>query len=71
MEGKSGRAKRAIKVQRHFELSRLERELLAAAYERVLPYVSVRLPCAETSGGVEPFVRLWSAGGWERIAASE
>jgi hypothetical protein len=43
MEGKKPRRKRELKVARHFECSRLEKELLAAAYERVFPSVRVAL----------------------------
>lgn len=39
MEGKNRKGKRELKVARGFERSRLERDLLAAAYERVLPQV--------------------------------
>ena len=39
MDGKRRRIGRQLKVEQDFERSRLERELLAAAYERVLPPV--------------------------------
>lgn len=42
-ETKSRRSEGTLKVGRHFECSRLEKELLAATYERVLPQVTVAL----------------------------
>ena len=54
MEGKSLRYERTLKVGRHFECSRLEKELLAAAYERVLPQVAVALGRTNVSGDCEP-----------------
>jgi hypothetical protein len=48
MEGKQPRCRRELRVARHFEGSRLERELLAAAYERAFP--SVRR--ARSAGGI-------------------
>ena len=49
MEGKKGKGKRELKVERGFERSRLETDLLAAAYERVLPQVRLALS-ADVSG---------------------
>lgn len=43
MEGKKTRRGRELRVARHFEGSRLEEELLAAAYERAFPSVRVAL----------------------------
>jgi hypothetical protein len=43
MEGKKPRRRRELKVARHFEGSRIEKELLAAAYERAFPSVRVTL----------------------------
>ena len=37
MEGRKRKGKRELRIERGFERSRLERDLLAAAYERVLP----------------------------------
>jgi hypothetical protein len=49
MEGKKRKGKRELKVERDFERSRLERDLLAAAYERVLPQVRLAFS-ADASG---------------------
>ena len=54
MEGKSLRYERTLKVGRHFECSRLEKELLAAAYERVLPQVAVVLAGTGLGGDFQP-----------------
>ena len=54
MEGKSLRSEGTLKVGRHFECSRLEKELLAAAYERVLPQVAVALGRTSVSRDCEP-----------------
>jgi hypothetical protein len=43
MEGKKSRCRRELKVARDFECSRLEKALLAAAYERVFPSVRMAL----------------------------
>lgn len=52
MEGKARKVKRALTVKRGFECSRLERELLAAAYERVLPHVRLRFLVADAGDPV-------------------
>ena len=49
MEGKNRKVKREVTVRRRFECSRLERELLAVAYERVLPHVRHRFLVADVS----------------------
>jgi hypothetical protein len=41
MEGKTRKVERRLKIERGFECSRLEREVLAASYERALPPISV------------------------------
>lgn len=46
MEGKKPGCRRELRIARHFERSRLEKELLAAAYERVFPSVRVALSAA-------------------------
>jgi len=43
-----------LKVGRHFECSRLEKELLAAAYERVLPQVAVAMVGTGRDGDTQP-----------------
>lgn len=43
MEGKKPMCRRELKVARDFECSRVEKELLAAAYERVFPSVRMAL----------------------------
>ena len=53
MEGSRSVRKQVLSVEREFECSRLELELLASAYERVLPGVRVvgderRRECAAT-----------------------
>ena len=68
MEAKSRRSEGTLKVRRHFECSRLEKELLAAAYERVLPQVAVAL--AGTGVPRDPQPRLgdlWSRERTERV----
>ena len=52
MEGKKRKGERELKVERGFECSRLERDLLAAAYERVLPHVRLRFSVADVSNPV-------------------
>ena len=47
MEGKIPKVKREVTVRRSFECSRLERELLAVAYERVVPHVRHRFLVAD------------------------
>lgn len=49
MEGKKRKGQRELKVARGFERSRVERDLLAAAYERVLPQVCLAFS-ADVSG---------------------
>lgn len=49
MEGKKRKGQRELRVERDFECSRLERDLLAAAYERVLPQVCLAFS-ADASG---------------------
>ena len=43
MEGSTCRKQSALKLARCFECSRLEKQLLASAYEHVLPVLSRRL----------------------------
>ena len=54
MEEKSLRSEGTLKVGRHFECSRLEKELLAAAYERVLPQVAVAMVGIGRDGDTQP-----------------
>jgi hypothetical protein len=54
MEEKDPRSKGALKVGRHFECSRLEKELLAAAYEQLLPRVTVLVADPGVSRDSEP-----------------
>jgi len=68
MEGKSLRSEGTLKVGRHFECSRLEKELLAAAYERVLPQVAVALAGTGLSRDSQPRRGdLWCREGMERV----
>ena len=52
MDGKKLKVKTKLKVHRGFECSRLEKDLLAAAYERVLPHVRAVFSVAEARGSV-------------------
>ena len=52
MDGKNVKVKKKLEVRRDFECSRLEKDLLAAAYERVLPHVRVVFSVAEAKGPV-------------------
>jgi hypothetical protein len=54
MEGKSRGSEGTLKVGRRFECSRLEKDLLAAAYERVLPRVAVALAGTGLSRDSQP-----------------
>jgi hypothetical protein len=68
MEGKKRKGKRELKVARGFERSRLERDLLAAAYERALPQVRLAFsadasgPAGGRRGGDRGLVGARSAG---------
>jgi len=52
MDGKKRRVKEKLKVHRGFESSRLERELLATAYEQVLPNVRLVFSDGNSCGPV-------------------
>ena len=52
MDGKKLKVKEKLKVHRDFECSRLEKDLLAGAYERVLPQVRVVFSVAEARSPV-------------------
>ena len=52
MDGNKSKVKQKLKVHRDFECSRLEKDLLAAAYERVLPHVRVVFSVAEARSAV-------------------
>ena len=53
MEGEKRKVKRELKVTRGFECSRLQRDLLAAAYERALPQVRLAFAVPDVSEPVE------------------
>ena len=53
MEGENRKVKRELKVTRGFECSRLEGDLLAAAYERALPQIRLAFAVADVSEPVE------------------
>ena len=68
MEGKGLRSAGRLKVGRHFERSRLEKELLAAAYERVVPQVSIALTGTGVTGDCQARrADVWSRKGTERV----
>ena len=68
MDGKNLKVKQKLTVHRDFECSRLEKDLLAAAYERVLPHVRVVFSMAEAGGPVAAGgLRAGSAEGMDSI----
>ena len=58
---KSGR-RRATKVERFFELSRMESQIIPAAYEKILPPItrSTTQRKCETNGGSQAQDEQWS-----------
>ena len=53
MEDAKRKSKRVLTVERGFEWSRLEGELMASAYEHALPFVRAA-PCESTEEQTEP-----------------
>jgi hypothetical protein len=68
MEEKGLWSEGTLKVGRHFECSRLEKELLAAAYARVVPQVAVALAGADVTRNGQPRRSdLWCSEVRERV----
>lgn len=75
MEGVQPPKKRIGRVQRVLEGSRLEKELLATAYQRVLPGKRIQLTESETSSRTEedpksPFAAVMATGqlAWDFVS---
>lgn len=54
MQDRSSRTKRRLRVAREFETSRLEKGLLAIAYEHALPIISRRPSASQNLNEHEP-----------------